>query len=153
MACIAGVSYAEEIDESKRDEDLTHSEGRHATFKDLRDMLSASGDPFTDPSREREVAREFLTLLAVCHTVIPEVKDGKMVYQASSPDEAALVAGAEMLGYQFHVRASRLFFMLAANTCASCSPADPQAQVSVCGNRRRKPRVRDSQRVRVQFDA
>ena len=26
-----------------------------------------------------------------------------MVYQASSPDEAALVAGAEMLGYRFHV--------------------------------------------------
>lgn len=47
--------------------------------------------------------REFLTLLAVCHTVIPEVKDGKMIYQASSPDEAALVAGAELLGYRFHV--------------------------------------------------
>jgi len=44
-----------------------------------------------------------LSLLAVCHTVIPEVRDGKMVYQASSPDEAALVAGAEMLGYRFHV--------------------------------------------------
>lgn len=44
-----------------------------------------------------------LTLLAVCHTVIPEEKDGTMVYQASSPDEAALVSGAEMLGYRFHV--------------------------------------------------
>jgi phospholipid-transporting ATPase len=44
-----------------------------------------------------------LTLLSVCHTVIPEVKEGKMVYQASSPDEAALVSGAEMLGYRFHV--------------------------------------------------
>lgn len=44
-----------------------------------------------------------LALLSVCHTVIPEVKDGKVVYQASSPDEAALVAGAEMLGYRFHV--------------------------------------------------
>lgn len=26
-----------------------------------------------------------------------------MVYQASSPDEAALVSGAELLGYKFHV--------------------------------------------------
>lgn len=26
-----------------------------------------------------------------------------MAYQASSPDEAALVAGAEMLGYRFQV--------------------------------------------------
>ncbi len=110
VACIAGMSYAEEIDKPKRHEDLTHNKGRHATFKDLCDMLSTSGDPFTDPSREREVAWEFLTLLAVCHTVIPEVKDGKMVYHASSPDEAALVAGAEMLGYQFHVHALRFSF-------------------------------------------
>lgn len=44
-----------------------------------------------------------LSLLSICHTVIPEEHDGKMVYQASSPDEAALVAGAEMLGYRFQV--------------------------------------------------
>ena len=49
--------------------------------------------------------REFLTLITVCHAVISEMKEGRMVYQASSPDEAALVAGAEMLEYQFHVRA------------------------------------------------
>jgi phospholipid-transporting ATPase len=47
-------------------------------------------------------------LLAVCHTVIPEVKEGKMVYQASSPDEAALVSGAELLGFQFHVRVAQI---------------------------------------------
>jgi phospholipid-transporting ATPase len=48
----------------------------------------------------------------VCYTVIPELKQRKMVYQASSPDEAALVAGAEVLRYQFHVRdaGSRLDF-------------------------------------------
>jgi len=44
-----------------------------------------------------------LSLLAVCHTVIPEMKNEKMVYQASSPDEAALVAGAELLGFRFTV--------------------------------------------------
>ncbi|EIW80800.1 aminophospholipid-transporting P-type ATPase [Coniophora puteana RWD-64-598 SS2] len=54
---------------------------------------------------------EFLTLLAVCHTVIPEVKDGKTVFQASSPDEAALVAGAEMLGYRFHTRKPKSVFV------------------------------------------
>ncbi|KIJ45320.1 hypothetical protein M422DRAFT_778942 [Sphaerobolus stellatus SS14] len=44
-----------------------------------------------------------MTLLAVCHTIIPEIKeDGSIKYQASSPDEAALVAVAEMLGYRFH---------------------------------------------------
>jgi len=50
-------------------------------------------------------------LLAVCHTVIPEEKDGKMVYQASSPDEAALVSGAELLGYKFHTRKPKSVFI------------------------------------------
>eukprot|EP00026_Physarum_polycephalum_P000972 Phypoly_transcript_00973.p1 GENE.Phypoly_transcript_00973~~Phypoly_transcript_00973.p1 ORF type:complete len:1149 (+),score=209.12 Phypoly_transcript_00973:246-3692(+) len=49
-----------------------------------------------------EVAREFLTLLAVCHTVIPEHDDdGKLIYQASSPDEAALVSAARFFGFEY----------------------------------------------------
>eukprot|EP01087_Luapelamoeba_hula_P010089 TRINITY_DN2655_c0_g3_i1.p1 TRINITY_DN2655_c0_g3~~TRINITY_DN2655_c0_g3_i1.p1 ORF type:complete len:1296 (-),score=220.20 TRINITY_DN2655_c0_g3_i1:95-3982(-) len=66
--------------------------------------------------------REFLTVLAVCHTVIPEeVKDEleyaeedaadmpdvlkrTIRYQASSPDESALVAAAKHFGYFFHTR-------------------------------------------------
>lgn len=31
--------------------------------------------------------REFLEMLAVCHTVIPEMVDGEMRYQAASPGE------------------------------------------------------------------
>lgn len=49
--------------------------------------------------------QEFLTLLAVCHTVIPEYDEKETLsYQASSPDEAALVDGAKDLGYLFHTR-------------------------------------------------
>ena len=70
---------------------------------DINPFEPSSSSQVTMDERAREVIQEFLTLLAVCHTVIPEVKDGKMVYQASSPDEAALVAGAELLGFQFHV--------------------------------------------------
>lgn len=33
--------------------------------------------------------REFLEMLAVCHTVIPETVDGAMRYQAASPGTAA----------------------------------------------------------------
>lgn len=122
IACIAGISYSETLDESRLDDDPTVSS--HATFKQLTDSLfSSSENPFLDPSptinngrdmpKEKEVAREFLTLLAVCHTVIPEVKEGgRIVYQASSPDEAALVAGAEMLGYKFHVGAPFLTLSL-----------------------------------------
>jgi phospholipid-transporting ATPase len=105
---IAGVAYAAEVDEARREE----GEGREAwrTFDQMRAVLDAD-NPFVESShprivgtpKEREVIREFLTLLAVCHTVIPEIKNEKMVYQASSPDEAALVAGAERLGYRFTV--------------------------------------------------
>jgi magnesium-transporting ATPase (P-type) len=48
--------------------------------------------------------RVFFTLLAVCHTVIPEAdkKDpSKLVYQAASPDEGALVSAAANLGFKF----------------------------------------------------
>ncbi|RHY00809.1 hypothetical protein DYB36_012982, partial [Aphanomyces astaci] len=43
---------------------------------------------------------EFLTLLAVCHTVIPETNatTGVTTYRASSPDEEALVKAARCLG-------------------------------------------------------
>jgi phospholipid-transporting ATPase len=105
---VAGVAYAAEVDESRREED----EGRDAwrSFDEMHTLLGAD-NPFVDTGhtkvvgtpKEREVVREFLTLLAVCHTVIPEIKNEKMVYQASSPDEAALVAGAELLGFRFTV--------------------------------------------------
>ena len=104
---IAGVAYADVVDESKRGED---GKDGWRTFAEMKTLLEGGGNPFVDatsaPNPEREVVDEFLTLLAVCHTVIPENRDGKMHYQASSPDEAALVAGAEQLGYQFHVRLS-----------------------------------------------
>lgn len=102
---IAGVAYADVVDESKRGED---GKDGWRTFAEMNTLLEGGANPFVDaasaPNPEREVVDEFLTLLAVCHTVIPEKRDGKMHYQASSPDEAALVAGAEQLGYQFHVR-------------------------------------------------
>ncbi|KAK6350040.1 hypothetical protein TWF696_006289 [Orbilia brochopaga] len=45
-------------------------------------------------------AKMFLLCLALCHTCLPE-KDanGKITYQASSPDEVALVQAAQELGY------------------------------------------------------
>uniref|UniRef100_A0A8D2JNY1 P-type phospholipid transporter n=1 Tax=Sciurus vulgaris TaxID=55149 RepID=A0A8D2JNY1_SCIVU len=51
-----------------------------------------------------EYINEFLTLLCVCHTVIPERHGNDIIYQASSPDEAALVKGAKKLGFVFTTR-------------------------------------------------
>lgn len=48
---------------------------------------------------------EFLVLLSVCHTVIPERRDnGEIIYHAASPDERALVDGARLFGYKFDIR-------------------------------------------------
>jgi phospholipid-translocating P-type ATPase (flippase) len=49
----------------------------------------------------RTAAQDFFTVLAVCHTIIPEVIDGETSLSASSPDEQALVAGAAFFGYEF----------------------------------------------------
>ncbi|KAF8629398.1 hypothetical protein AX15_003453 [Amanita polypyramis BW_CC] len=109
---IGGVVYADVVDETKRDGEDGKEGWR--TFDELKAFLNDDTNPFqaipssssTGPAdmQHREVINEFLNLLAVCHTVIPEVRDGKTIFQASSPDEAALVAGAEVLGYQFHTR-------------------------------------------------
>lgn len=121
---IAGVAYADVVDENKREGE----DGKDGwkTFAEMRTLLDESTNPFADgrstgtsADQEKEVVREFLTLLAVCHTVIPEIKDGKTIYQASSPDEAALVAGAELLGYQFHVREYHQTFDFINSLCAS----------------------------------
>ena len=115
---VAGSAYSETVDDSKKGEDGEDAAGWR-NFAQMRSLLEGtSTNPFVDSEGpdanavEREVLREFLTLLAVCHTVIPEERDGKTIYQASSPDEAALVAGAELLGYQFHVCTTRHLFCL-----------------------------------------
>ena len=53
--------------------------------------------------RRGTMIHEFLTLLAVCHTVIPErnASTGEVTYRAASPDEEALVKAAKCLGYDF----------------------------------------------------
>jgi phospholipid-transporting ATPase len=47
---------------------------------------------------------KYLTHLAICHTVVAEVKDGKTVYNASSPDELALINAAKYFGFFFKGR-------------------------------------------------
>ncbi len=87
---VAGTMYAQTVDEAKRDQGQQN-------FNELQRRAG-------DNTAEGKNVREFLTMLSVCHTVIPEMKGDKIVYQASSPDEAALVEGADLLGYRFHVR-------------------------------------------------
>ncbi|KAI5370903.1 putative P-type ATPase, HAD superfamily, P-type ATPase, transmembrane domain superfamily [Septoria linicola] len=55
-----------------------------------------SRDPHSAIARK---AKEFILGLALCHTALPEVKDTGIDFQASSPDEVALVRAAQELGH------------------------------------------------------
>uniref|UniRef100_A0A8C7QKW8 Phospholipid-transporting ATPase n=1 Tax=Oncorhynchus mykiss TaxID=8022 RepID=A0A8C7QKW8_ONCMY len=50
------------------------------------------------------VILDFMTMLAICHTAVPERTGDKIVYQAASPDEGALVRAAANLGFVFSGR-------------------------------------------------
>lgn len=54
-------------------------------------------------SRNADV-HDFFRLLAVCHTVMAEKKNGILEYKAQSPDEAALVSAAQYFGFTFQER-------------------------------------------------
>ncbi|XP_064193992.1 phospholipid-transporting ATPase IA-like [Anguilla rostrata] len=56
------------------------------------------------PQPTAPVILEFMTMMAVCHTAVPERTDDKIVYQAASPDEGALVRAAQNLGFVFSGR-------------------------------------------------
>ncbi|XP_078054498.1 phospholipid-transporting ATPase IC-like isoform X2 [Mustelus asterias] len=71
----------------------TFADGK-LTFHDssLPDLIRSGGD---------SGVHEFFKLLAVCHTVMAEDKNGQLAYQAASPDEEALVTAARNFGYVF----------------------------------------------------
>ncbi|ETI19328.1 hypothetical protein G647_09160 [Cladophialophora carrionii CBS 160.54] len=100
QSSIQGIRYADVVPEDVKASGPDDLDGVH-DFKQLRENLKSH------PTRE--VIHQFLSLLAVCHTVIPERKDEKseIKYQAASPDEGALVEGAAMLGYRFVARKPR----------------------------------------------
>ena len=46
----------------------------------------------------------FFRLLSLCHTVMPDEKNDRLIYQAQSPDEGALVDAARNFGFVFLYR-------------------------------------------------
>jgi phospholipid-transporting ATPase len=102
QATIGGLQYADEIPEDRR---ATVEDGLEVGIHDFK-QLSAN----LKSHRTSEIMNQFLTLLATCHTVIPErdnEKPDNIKYQAASPDEGALVEGAALLGYRFVARKPR----------------------------------------------
>ncbi len=101
QSSIAGVQYADEVPEDRR---ATTEDGVEVGIHDFKQLPERRQ---THP--DRYIIDQFLTLLATCHTVIPERGGEKDVikYQAASPDEGALVEGAVTLGYKFVARKPR----------------------------------------------
>merc|ERR1712223_794614 len=84
------------------------------TLLDFSDNPMAEPDfKFYDKSLLDDVRKgdpnvhEFFRLLALCHTVMPEYKEGNLEYQAQSPDENALVSSARNFGFVFTKRTPR----------------------------------------------
>lgn len=96
---IGGICYGSEIPEDKR---ATVEDGVEVGIHDFKTMAENLKSHPT-----KDIIHHFLTLLATCHTVIPETKGAEIKYQAASPDEGALVEGAVELGYKFIARKPR----------------------------------------------
>ena len=97
---IAGRCYIENIPEDRKASIEDGIEIGYHSFEDMKERLQNAND--IDEAHFIDI---FLTLLGICHTVIPEdMGNGQIKYQAASPDEGALVQGASDLGYKFIIR-------------------------------------------------
>ena len=68
-----------------------------AIFTNLLALLSSTSP---EQAEQRDLARDFLMTMAVCHTVLVDKSTGERKYNAEGPDEEALVIGAAALGFK-----------------------------------------------------
>ncbi|XP_014509126.1 phospholipid-transporting ATPase 10-like [Vigna radiata var. radiata] len=119
---IAGVAYGRGVTEVERALSMRHESDSGKELKENNNSAmvreskpSIKGFNFMDErimngnwikEPNSNVIQNFLRLLAVCHTAIPEVDEvtGKVSYEAESPDEAAFVIAARELGFEFYER-------------------------------------------------
>lgn len=97
---IVGRCYIKEIPEDQKAQIIDNIEyGFHSLDQLEKDLMDKS-------TNRSQYIDEFLTILSVCHTVIPDWNEIEKTinYQSASPDEGALVDGARHLGYQFLIR-------------------------------------------------
>ncbi|KAJ7395795.1 putative phospholipid-transporting ATPase IA [Pitangus sulphuratus] len=97
---VAGVAYGhcpEPEDFSVPSDDWQGPQnGEEKTFSDSSLLENLQNNHPTAP-----IICEFLTMMAVCHTAVPEREGDKIIYQAASPDEGALVRAARHLRFVF----------------------------------------------------
>ncbi|RWW31829.1 hypothetical protein GW17_00003549 [Ensete ventricosum] len=120
---IAGTAYGHGVTEVERamarrkgspmisrPDAAQHDEENHADTKpvikgfNFSDERIMNGNWINEP--QSDIIQKFFQLLAICHTVIPDVDEetGKISYEAESPDEAAFVVAAREIGFEFYHR-------------------------------------------------
>lgn len=109
--CISGKSYGNVYDQ----------DGLLVEINEFSEKVDFSYNPLADPKFSfydhtlveavktgDEATHRFFRLLSLCHTVMSEEKqEGRLVYQAQSPDEGALVTAARNFGFVFRSRTSK----------------------------------------------
>lgn len=93
---VGGVSYGEKSD-IMPEEILNLPNVTNVDFKD-KSLFTHLNDPIYEYSL---YIRDSLIFLSMCHSVIAEEKNNNYVYNASSPDELALVNFAKYMGFEF----------------------------------------------------
>ncbi|KAF8389835.1 hypothetical protein HHK36_024354 [Tetracentron sinense] len=104
MARRKGSPLVHEVDDGQEhaeDSSETKPSIKGFNFKDERIM---NGNWVNEP--QSDVIQNFIRLLAICHTAIPDVNVEKEMisYEAESPDEAAFVIAAREFGFEFFKR-------------------------------------------------
>ncbi|KAF7691668.1 phospholipid-transporting ATPase IB isoform X2 [Silurus meridionalis] len=101
---IAGITYGHfpDLDADRSMEDFSHLPSNNHSSTEFDDPALIQNIEKNHPTSPQIC--EFLTMMAVCHTVVPERDGNQIIYQASSPDEGALVKGAKSLGFVFTAR-------------------------------------------------
>jgi len=98
--CLEGVQYDEN---STNEMERILKRQCNSSIGPAQDVEQSGLQKDTDGRRKRfrrdkaAVLRDLITALCVCHNVTPVIDEGKKVYQASSPDEVALVQIAESM--------------------------------------------------------
>lgn len=80
---------------------IEHEKGLTNVNFDDDEFWSAWND---QNSENYEKLNTFIIILAICHSLIVEKKDGVLIYNANSPDELALTNAARYFGYVFEDR-------------------------------------------------
>ena len=78
------------------------SDAKHTINGDYKAYHKLANKPYNEDEKEdKEKLNLFFILLSTCHEVFPEKDGNKIKYQGSSPDDLALVKGAQQIGYEF----------------------------------------------------